>query len=104
LDICCCCNPIANTLCGTIAYFTLYNIAFIAYVEKYVKGILIRPDSNGDLRMVPTSLLNFLVQPLNIRQPEVFKSFWTENLDINYANVSFCAWAGKFIFTSLFGL
>jgi hypothetical protein len=90
------CNPIKNTLCGNFTYFAIYNIIYIIYIEKKIKGILFRPDSNNDIVPMPSSLMNFLSQPLNFKNPIVFREFWKiSNWDMNYLVITAASWSIK---------
>jgi hypothetical protein len=84
---------------NNILYFILYNTIYIAYIEKNVGGILFRPDENNVKKINICSLTHFLVQPLNIKRPEVFEMFWTpNNWDMNYIVITCGAWGIKSLF------
>jgi len=100
----CECIPYLPINCWDIAFFGLYNIAFIVYLEtnKATKNVFIRPDSKNRKRISITSYLNFISQPVNFKRPEIAKVFWEpKNLDINYVAVSGIAWFGKTIVSYL---
>jgi hypothetical protein len=82
-----------------LLYFILYNIIYVTYIETRIGGILFRPDQDNVYRPNFCSLVNFLIQPLNIKRAEVFDMFWKpKNWDMNYLVVTCGAWSIKGIY------
>jgi len=67
-------------------YIFLITISFTIYIEYSVGGILLRPNSYGNISFNFYSWISYLIDPL-------YKSFlWNiQLLDINYIFVLFCS-------------
>ncbi len=69
-----------------LAFFG-FNALYATYLElnPKIRGIIIRPDSDGKKKINLRSYFNFIKQPITTQQPEVRKHLWhPSNWDINY--------------------
>ena len=62
-----------------VYFIGLGTILFIIWAEYSVGSILFRPDQGGQIRIMPTSMLNFMMNPFHQNH------LWSlDTLDINY--------------------
>lgn len=67
--------------------FAGFNVIYATYLElnPKIKGIVVRPDSEGKKRINLRSYFNFAKEPITTPNSEVRKHFWQpKNWDINY--------------------
>ena len=67
--------------------FALFNIGYATYLETnpQIKGVILRPDENGNRKISLKSYWNFIKQPFKSDNTGVQKELWKpKNWDINY--------------------